>query len=76
MEFADGGTMQNLDRILFGASVDEQFERRKKFASGIIEGLSYLHKRQVIHRDIKPCNILCFDKDPVAKISDFGLAKV
>lgn len=40
----------------------------------ICTGLAELHKRNIIHRDIKPGNILVFD-DGILKISDFSLAK-
>eukprot|EP00347_Sterkiella_histriomuscorum_P000241 403376637 len=38
-------------------------------------GLKELHSRNIIHRDIKPQNILVFDHDDV-KIADYGLAKI
>jgi serine/threonine protein kinase/ribosomal protein L40E len=40
----------------------------------ICEGLKYAHARQVIHRDLKPQNILL--KSGIPKISDWGLSKV
>lgn len=44
-----------------------------KFFFEIIEGLEYLYKKGILHRDIKPQNILIHDK--TIKISDFGFAK-
>ncbi|EHQ34241.1 serine/threonine-protein kinase [Methanoplanus limicola] len=42
--------------------------------SGIAEGLSYAHKRGIVHRDIKPQNIL-LTRDNIPKIADWGLGK-
>ena len=78
MEFADRGSMcvSKLEKMWSVPGVDK-LESCKKFALGIVSGLEYLHrKRRVIHRDLKPENILCFGNDPIAKISDFGLARV
>jgi serine/threonine protein kinase len=77
MEFADGGSMSmgKLDKMWSAPGVDG-LARRKRFALDIVEGLAFLHGKKIIHRDLKPQNILCFGSDPVAKIADFGLAKV
>jgi len=52
-------------------------EQLTKIALGIVDGLEYVHSQKVIHRDIKPMNILMFGQkdDMIPKIADFGSAK-
>ena len=50
-------------------SEDERLDIIRQFLASIEE----LHKKKVVHRDIKPGNILL--KDGVVKITDFGLSK-
>ena len=46
----------------------------KTMLEQVASGLAYAHERDVIHRDLKPGNIL-IDAQGVARISDFGFAK-
>ncbi|PNZ40386.1 hypothetical protein CD112_13435 [Staphylococcus simulans] len=55
------------------------FKKRKRIKSQILKGFDYVHKKDMLHRDISPKNILLKEYDDgtlVAKISDFGLVKI
>ena len=44
------------------------------FAKQIVEGLQYLHKAKIVHKDIKCSNIM-LDSKCTVKLSDFGCSK-
>ena len=46
-----------------------------RYFEQLIDGLEYLHSKGVVHKDIKPSNLL-LDTNDVLKISDFGVAEV
>ena len=49
--------------------------RAASYALQTLEGLARLHHAGIVHRDIKPFNLLLTDEDQI-KITDFGLSKV
>lgn len=73
MEYIEGKT---LDDILAGhpngcLSIEEVL----RYTKGIVEGLQYLHEKHVVHRDLKPGNIM-IKNDGSVKILDFGIAQL
>ncbi|EYC20507.1 hypothetical protein Y032_0021g248 [Ancylostoma ceylanicum] len=70
MEYCGGGTLRKY--IDDGHLVGNPRNIWKMF-SEILCGLDYVHRQGMIHRDIKPLNIL-LDIDGHVKIGDFGLA--
>lgn len=46
----------------------------KKFTAQLLEGIQYCHSRRILHRDLKPQNLL-IDRDGNLKPADFGLAR-
>jgi serine/threonine protein kinase len=69
MEYIEGSTLKN---IISQRSVDEK--EAVGYAIQICSALAAAHKKGIIHRDIKPQNIL-IDKDGNVKLTDFGIAK-
>jgi beta-lactam-binding protein with PASTA domain/tRNA A-37 threonylcarbamoyl transferase component Bud32 len=70
MELVDGRTLRDKLRAEGRLSVQEAL----RVAQQICQGLSHAHARRIIHRDIKPQNIL-FTKQGDVKVADFGIAR-
>lgn len=70
MEFIDGRPVSELikDNGLNNERLSENIARQ------ILDALSYVHKKQIFHRDLKPDNIYVTFRGDNVKIIDFGLA--
>lgn len=70
MELIEGKVLS--DVIREEAPID--YMRAIEIAKQLASALSLAHKNQIIHRDVKPLNIL-ITQDGIPKITDFGIAK-
>ena len=70
LDMADGGDL--LDYIRTNGAVVE--EEARKFFRQLVEASEYLHKMDVVHRDLKCENIL-LDRNKNILLSDFGFAR-
>src|SRR5205085_10016292 len=71
IEFVPGGSLQ--ERLRRGPALRQ--ETAIKMLRGIGAGLDYAHGLGVVHRDVKPANVL-LGKDENPILADFGLAKL
>jgi eukaryotic-like serine/threonine-protein kinase len=71
LEHVPGGTLA--ERLPDSGPLPDPETRA--IATDIAAGLGYAHAQGVVHRDLKPGNVL-FDAEDRAKIADFGIARV
>src|ERR1700733_14577594 len=69
-EFVDGGTLKN-----WAQQQARSWEDVAELLTGVADGLATAHQAGILHRDIKPDNILV-TASGYAKLADFGLAKL
>jgi predicted Ser/Thr protein kinase len=71
MEFIDGETLE----AILARGVGFEPAKAVAFVAQIALALDYAHSHGVVHRDVKPANLLVFGEDRI-KITDFGIAKL
>ncbi len=57
------GTLLPLDKVL-------------SIVARVADALAYAHKNNVVHRDVKPANIMCDLEGDSVKVTDFGIARI
>uniref|UniRef100_A0A8C2BMC1 Protein kinase containing Z-DNA binding domains n=1 Tax=Cyprinus carpio TaxID=7962 RepID=A0A8C2BMC1_CYPCA len=72
MEFCEGGTLTDWIKARNQMEKQRSIVEIHKIFYEIITGVEYIHAEKLIHRDLKPDNIL-FGADGKVKIGDFGL---
>ncbi len=68
-EYADGGSLH--DKLRNEGKLP--FKQAVEMTIGILNGLEFLHNRKIIHRDIKPQNVLLQGDTP--RLADFGISR-
>ena len=71
MEYIEGVEL----RTLIGEGRPLRVPQALSIAAQVAEGLAYAHQHGVVHRDVKPANIMVLANGPV-KITDFGIARM
>ncbi len=69
MEYIDGLTLKEYIQTFAPIPMEKVLDIMKQLTSAI----AHAHKNQIVHRDIKPHNIL-IDRDGNVKVTDFGIA--
>jgi eukaryotic-like serine/threonine-protein kinase len=71
MEYVDGPSCADLLRERKRLEVEETV----RVVRDACHGLDYAHRAGVVHRDVKPGNLLVADETGFTKLADFGIAK-
>ncbi len=75
MELIEGGTLKDRLQELAAQNRIMPLEETLRITREAASALSYAHKSGMIHRDVKPANLM-LDKDNRLVLTDFGIAKM
>lgn len=79
MEYVDGVTLKDfLERVRMGEA-HLTWRESVSIASQVLDALAKIHAQGIVHRDVKPANIMLVQGDTgayTAKLMDFGIARL
>ena len=75
MEFVDGGTLKDRLEPLTKQGQRLPLNEAVRIIQDVGSALAYSHKRGMIHRDVKPANVM-IDSTGHVKLTDYGIAKI
>lgn len=70
MEYADGYSLEDYIKNISGLIVEDKI---CSFFEPLLDAFDYAHKHKIIHKDIKPSNII-ITNEGIPKVLDFGIA--
>ena len=73
VEGKDGGAPIDVERLIADRCLNSQ--RVRALMLQVVQALGFAHREGIIHRDVKPSNIL-IDRHGFAKVADFGIASM
>ena len=83
--YQEGGTYSLIQECVAGVNMFDHLHKYNKtlnldrqmgVALQMCDALAYLHSMRIIHRDVKPQNVIYNEKTGTSKLCDFGLARL